>query len=68
MDETEAKPWLSESVDRKTLKDVVELWFKLRSKSLTAGEHVHNKLILMVNALAPPHYRFNIQNVRTLSR
>jgi hypothetical protein len=25
MDETEAKPWLGESVDRRTLKDVVEL-------------------------------------------
>ena len=26
MEETEAKPWLGESVDRRTLKDVVELW------------------------------------------
>ena len=25
MEETEAKPWLGESVDRRTLKDVVEL-------------------------------------------
>ena len=34
MDEAEAKPWLGESVDRRTLKDVVELWFKLHGKSL----------------------------------
>ncbi|OUF47927.1 phage integrase [Pluralibacter gergoviae] len=32
MEETEAKPWLGESVDRRTLKDVVELWFKLHGK------------------------------------
>jgi hypothetical protein len=25
MDETEAKPWLGETVDRRTLKDVIEL-------------------------------------------
>ena len=54
MEETEAKPWLGESVDRRTLKDVVELWFKLHSKSLTAGEHVYNKLVLMVGALGNP--------------
>ncbi len=54
MDETEAKPWLGESVDRRTLKDIVELWYKLHGKSLTAGEHVHDKLILMVDALGNP--------------
>ncbi|HCI7632984.1 TPA: tyrosine-type recombinase/integrase [Escherichia coli] len=54
MEETEAKPWLGESVDRRTLKDVVELWFKLHGKSLTAGEHVYDKLILMVKALGNP--------------
>ena len=54
MDETEAKPWLGESVDRRTLKDVVELWFKLHGKSLTAGEHVYDKLLLMVEALGNP--------------
>lgn len=54
MDETEAKPWLGESVDRRTLKDVVELWFKLHGKSLTAGEHVYDKLVLMVDALGNP--------------
>ncbi|QXC97209.1 Probable bacteriophage integrase [Klebsiella sp. PL-2018] len=48
------KPWLGESVDRRTLKDVIELWFKLHSKSLTAGEHVYDKLVLMVNALGNP--------------
>ncbi len=32
MEETEAKPWLGESVDRRTLKDVVELWFKLHPR------------------------------------
>ncbi|MDD8373714.1 hypothetical protein LAW41_04220 [Escherichia coli] len=42
MEETEAKPWLGESVDRRTLKDVVELWFKLHGKSLTAGQHVYD--------------------------
>ncbi len=51
MEETEAKPWLGESVDRRTLKDVVELWFKLHGKSLTAGRHVYDKLLLMVDAL-----------------
>ncbi|MWT24157.1 hypothetical protein GP965_25095, partial [Escherichia coli] len=51
MEETEAKPWLGESVDRRTLKDVVELWFKLHGKSLTAGQHVYDKLLLMVDAL-----------------
>lgn len=54
LEETEAKPWLGESVDRRTLKDVVELWFKLHGKSLTAGEHVYDKLILMVDALGNP--------------
>jgi hypothetical protein len=51
MDETQAKPWLGESVYRRTLKDIIELWFKLHSKSLTAGEHVYDKLVLMVDAL-----------------
>lgn len=51
MDEAEAKPWLGASVDRRFLKDVVELWFKLLGKSLTAGEHVYDKLILKVGAL-----------------
>ncbi len=54
MEETEAKPWLGESVDRRTLKDVVELWFKLHGKSLTAGQHVYDKLLLMVDALGNP--------------
>lgn len=54
MDEAEAKPWLGESVDRRTLKDVVELWFKLHGKSLTAGEHVYDKLLLIVDALENP--------------
>ena len=50
----ETKPWLGESVDRRTLKDVVELWFKLHGKSLTAGQHVYDKLLLMVDALGDP--------------
>ena len=54
MEETEAKPWLGESVDRRTLKDVIELWFKLHGKSLTAGQHVYDKLLLMVDALGNP--------------
>ncbi|EPD7661466.1 phage integrase, partial [Escherichia coli] len=54
MGEIEAKPWLGESVDRRTLKDVVELWFKLHGKSLTAGQHVYDKLLLMVDALGNP--------------
>jgi integrase len=45
---------LGESIDRRTLKDVVELWFKLHGKSLTAGEHVYDKLLLMVDALGNP--------------
>lgn len=45
---------LGESVDRRTLKDVVELWFKLHGKSLTAGQHVYDKLLLMVDALGNP--------------
>ncbi len=40
MDKAEAKPSLCETTDRRTIKDVVELWFKLYGKSLTAGEHV----------------------------
>ncbi len=51
MDEAEAKPWLGESLDRRTLKDVVELWYKL---SLTASEHGYHKLILMVDAIGNP--------------
>ena len=54
MEETESKPWLGESVDRRTLKDVVELWFKLHGKSLTAGQHVYDKLLAMVDALGNP--------------
>lgn len=54
MGEIEAKPWLGESVDRRTLKDMVELWFKLHGKSLTAGQHVYSKLLLMVDALGNP--------------
>lgn len=54
MNEAEAKPWLEELVDRRTLKDVVELWFKVHGKSLTAGEHVYDKLLLMVDALRNP--------------
>lgn len=54
MDLIEAKPWLGETVDRRTLKDLVELWFKLHGKSLTAGEHVYNKLLLMIEALGNP--------------
>ncbi|BBV41712.1 integrase [Citrobacter portucalensis] len=54
MDEAAAKPWLAETVDKRTLKDVVELWYKLHGKSLSAGEHVYDKLILMVDALENP--------------
>ena len=54
MEEAEAKPWLGESLDRRILKDVVELWFKLHGKSLTAGEHVYDKLLLIVEALGNP--------------
>lgn len=45
--------------------DVVELWFKLHGKSLTAGEHVYDKLVLMVNALGNS-LRSQFQIVRTL--
>lgn len=51
MNEAEAKSWLCESVDRQTQKHMVELWFKMHGKSLTAGEHIFNKLILMVDVL-----------------
>ena len=54
MDEASSKPWLAETVDRRTLKDVVELWYKLHGKSLTAGEHVYDKLVLIVDALENP--------------
>lgn len=54
MEETASKPWRGESIDRRTLKDVIELWFKLHGKSLTAGEHVYDKQILMVDALGNP--------------
>lgn len=54
MNEAEAKPWLGESIDRRTLKDVVEIWFKLHGKSLAAGEHVYDQLILIVDALENP--------------
>ena len=59
MGEIEAKPWLGESVDRRTLKDMVELWFKLHGKSLTAGQNVYNKLLLMVDLTSKmfAHYR-----------
>jgi hypothetical protein len=33
---------------------VVELWYKLHGKSLTAGAHVYDKLVLMVDALGNP--------------
>jgi len=69
MDEAESKPWLRKSVDCRTLKDVIELWFKLHGKSLTAGEHIYDKLVLMVDALAnPSRNRFQLQIVRALSR
>jgi len=54
MDETAAKPWLSESVDRRSLKDVVDLWYKLHGTSLSAGKHVYDKLLLIVKALGNP--------------
>ena len=54
MGEMSTKPWLGESVDRRTLKDIVELWYKLHGKSLTAGERVYEKLLLMVEALGNP--------------
>lgn len=55
MHETDAKPWLGESSDRRTLKDAVEkLWFKLHGKSLTAGKHVYDKLVVMIDALGYP--------------
>lgn len=54
MAEAELKPWMSESIDRRTLKDIVELWYKLHGKSLSAGKHVYDKLLLMVDALGNP--------------
>lgn len=62
MDEVEAKPRLGESVDRRTLKDVVELWFKLHGKSLTAGEHVYDKLVLIVDALETLSLLISVRN------
>lgn len=67
MDETEAKPWLGESLDRRTLKDFVELWFKLRGKSLTAGEHVYDKLVLMVEPLGNPLLLISARNYSRIS-
>ncbi len=64
-----SKAWLGESVDRRTLKDMVELWFKLHGKSLTAGQHVYNKLLLMVDALGNPLATdLTLKNVCSLSR
>lgn len=54
MDEAANKPWLGESADRRTLKDIVDLWFKLHGISLSAGEHVYEKLLLIVDALGNP--------------
>lgn len=33
---------------------MIELWYKLHGKSLTADEHVYDKLHLTVDALGPP--------------
>lgn len=54
MDEADSKPWLGESIERRSLKEIVELWYKLHGKSLTAGEHVYNKLLLIIGALGNP--------------
>lgn len=32
----------------------MELWFKLHGTALTAGEHVYDKLLLIVDALGNP--------------
>lgn len=53
-DEAASKPWLGESIDRRTLKELVELWYKLHGTALTAGEHVYDKLLLVVDALGNP--------------
>lgn len=54
MDESVAKPWLGEALDRRTLKEIVQLWYKLHGASLSAGEHVYEKLLLIVEALGNP--------------
>lgn len=54
MDETASKPWLGDAVDRRSLKDIVNLWYKLHGISLSAGEHVYEKLLLIVDALGNP--------------
>lgn len=51
MEEIEVKFWLGELVDCWTLKDVIELWFKLYGKFLIVGQYVYDKLLLMVDVL-----------------
>ncbi len=54
MSEIETKPWLGEPKDKRSLGDVVNLWYRLHGKSLSAGKHVYDKLLLVVNALGNP--------------
>lgn len=48
------KPWLGEVEDRRTLTDLIKLWFNLHGQSLSAGVHTYRKLLLIAQAMNNP--------------
>ncbi len=54
MEQVDNKPWLGESVDRRTLSEIAKLWYNLHGQSLAAGERTYKKLCLIIGALGDP--------------
>ncbi|MBL4829035.1 MAG: tyrosine-type recombinase/integrase [Aliivibrio sp.] len=56
MQEVEDKPWLGEKLERRSLSDMIELWFQRHGQSLTHARYTRNKLNVMATAMGDPLY------------
>ncbi len=52
--ETEDKPWASKKADRRSLSELIELWFMLHGKHLKSGVHVKSRLDIMCEQMQDP--------------
>ncbi|MFB9135698.1 phage integrase [Vibrio olivae] len=54
MKEVDQKPWLGDKKDLRTLKDLVELWYKLHGKHLKSAAEIYSRLLTIADELGNP--------------
>lgn len=54
VNEAKDKPWLGEKADKRTLSELIDLWYKLHGKHLKSGVAIQKRLMAISRALLNP--------------